>query len=281
MPIGRFAWCTGLSVKALRHYDELGLLRPAQVDADTGYRLYDSGQVQVAVRLRRLRELDLPLAEIRNVLADGDERAILSAHLERIEARAERDRRIAAELRQIVGGKETTVPKDTLYRIELKEIAEQELAVISESVPAAELDGWLRAAFAELFAAYGEQGTGPPVAILPVADDEEIVAAEALLPVATAVAPTGRIRSRHEPAHRALVALHQGLYETLPHLYRALATAIDEQGIETTGEPRQVYLTNPDEVGAASHNLVEVVWPVDVASDWRPHTRLFTQPLPR
>ena len=45
MTIGRFARLTGLTVKALRHYDELGLLRPAAVDPETGYRLYGAEQV--------------------------------------------------------------------------------------------------------------------------------------------------------------------------------------------------------------------------------------------
>ena len=50
MPIGRFARLTGLTVKALRHYDEVGLLRPAAVDPDTGYRSYAPDQFDVRRR---------------------------------------------------------------------------------------------------------------------------------------------------------------------------------------------------------------------------------------
>src|SRR5581483_10250461 len=64
MPIGRFARLTGLSVKALRHYDELGLLRPAAVDAATGYRSYSAGQVRAAETIRTLRRLELPLDDV-------------------------------------------------------------------------------------------------------------------------------------------------------------------------------------------------------------------------
>lgn len=73
LSIGRFADATGLTVKALRHYDEIGLLVPARVDPNSGYRYYDAAQVEPAVTIRRLRALELPLDEIGALLeADGD-----------------------------------------------------------------------------------------------------------------------------------------------------------------------------------------------------------------
>jgi hypothetical protein len=60
LSIGRFARLTGLTVKALRHYDVQGLLSPAYVDDWTGYRYYTAGQARDAIVIRRLRELELP-----------------------------------------------------------------------------------------------------------------------------------------------------------------------------------------------------------------------------
>lgn len=71
LTIGRFADATGLTAKALRHYDEIGLLVPARVDPDNGYRFYDTAQVEDAVTIRRLRALELPLDEIKGLLASG------------------------------------------------------------------------------------------------------------------------------------------------------------------------------------------------------------------
>jgi DNA-binding transcriptional MerR regulator len=71
-----------LTVKALRHYDEIGLLAPARVDPDNGYRYYDAAQLEEAVTIRRLRALELPLDEIRGLL-DTDADALrdrLAAH---------------------------------------------------------------------------------------------------------------------------------------------------------------------------------------------------------
>ncbi len=64
MPIGRFSRLTGVGVKALRHYDEVGLLVPAAVDDETGYRFYSPDQVDRAEAIRLLRRLDMPLDEI-------------------------------------------------------------------------------------------------------------------------------------------------------------------------------------------------------------------------
>jgi DNA-binding transcriptional MerR regulator len=66
--IGRFSLLCRLTVKALRHYDELGLLKPATVDPQTGYRYYSVAQVVEANRIRQLREIEMPLDEIRAIL---------------------------------------------------------------------------------------------------------------------------------------------------------------------------------------------------------------------
>jgi DNA-binding transcriptional MerR regulator len=92
LSIGRFAAITGLTVTALRHYDEVGLLPPAHVDPATGYRWYETGQAPRADIIRRLRAVDLPLDEVDDVVdAVGDPdrvRALLDVHERRLAERA-------------------------------------------------------------------------------------------------------------------------------------------------------------------------------------------------
>jgi DNA-binding transcriptional MerR regulator len=64
--IGEFSTMTRLSRKALRHYHDLGLLEPAEVDPATGYRYYDTAQVEVARLIRRFRDLDMPVPELKS-----------------------------------------------------------------------------------------------------------------------------------------------------------------------------------------------------------------------
>jgi len=88
--IGRFARLVGLSVGALRHYDDLDLLRPAWVDPETGYRSYRRDQLETARTIVRLRDLEVPLDGIRAYLGTDDpaeRRRLLIEHRKRIEAR--------------------------------------------------------------------------------------------------------------------------------------------------------------------------------------------------
>lgn len=93
MTIGQFARISGLSVHALRHYDDVGLLPPAHVDPTTGYRRYTRDQVLQARTIQALRWIDLPVEEISMVLndqTDETERQILTRHRHRLELQQSR-----------------------------------------------------------------------------------------------------------------------------------------------------------------------------------------------
>jgi DNA-binding transcriptional MerR regulator len=109
MTIGRFSRLTGLSVKALRHYDDLGLLRPAAVDEQTGYRSYSSAQVGQAETIRTLRRLELPLDDIATLLSTDDPatvRRVLVDHQRRTTWRSAQLNSILQGLQPLIDGKE-------------------------------------------------------------------------------------------------------------------------------------------------------------------------------
>ncbi len=112
LSIGHFARLTGVSVGALRHYDELDILRPADVDRFTGYRRYRREQVETGRLIARLRDLEVPLDEIRLVLAADDpalQRRRIADHRSRIEARINRLTRVLHVLGQLSTGREPIV----------------------------------------------------------------------------------------------------------------------------------------------------------------------------
>src|SRR5919201_5916048 len=106
LAIGRFSRLSGLTVKALRHYDEIGLLKPARVDGDTGYRYYALEQLREAGAIARLRTLEIPLEECKAILAadPAAARDRLNAHRQRLERRAEALQGQLALLDAIVSG---------------------------------------------------------------------------------------------------------------------------------------------------------------------------------
>lgn len=105
LSIGQVARRTGLTARALRHYDEIGLLVPHEVDAATGYRRYTTDGVERATTIRRLRELDVPIETIRACL-DATDRATaaraLAAHVTNVDARAWRLLGIQHRLRTMI-----------------------------------------------------------------------------------------------------------------------------------------------------------------------------------
>src|SRR6201996_3589604 len=105
LTIGDFARATHLSSKTLRHYHQIGLLEPADVDPETGYRRYTTGQIPAAQVIRRFRELDMPLEEIQAVLRAADLASrdrLIAAHLARMEAGLARTQQAVTSLRELL-----------------------------------------------------------------------------------------------------------------------------------------------------------------------------------
>ncbi len=113
--IGAFSALSGLSVNALRHYDEIGLLKPAQVDPATGYRRYQPGQVRRARVIWALRHVELPVESVREAVSGPEDgpgfRTVLSRHRDSLAARA-------AELEQMI----TTVDRYIKQGVAMPEV---------------------------------------------------------------------------------------------------------------------------------------------------------------
>jgi DNA-binding transcriptional MerR regulator len=131
LTIGRFGRLAGLSVGALRHYDELDLLRPARTDPFTNYRLYARGQLATARMIVRLRDLEVPLETIRDFLAADDpaeRRRLLSDHRSRIEARTFRLQRVLHILGQLSSEDPTTMTATSAATTDLDATTRRKLA---------------------------------------------------------------------------------------------------------------------------------------------------------
>lgn len=100
MTIGSFSMLTGLSIATLRHYDEIGLLRPAEVDAQTSYRRYTSGQVVIGRRIRLLRSANLSTQQIARIIDGDDEdaREVLGQHRSALDQQTSRISALLDEL---------------------------------------------------------------------------------------------------------------------------------------------------------------------------------------
>src|SRR4051794_7533766 len=165
LSIGDFSRMTYLSVKALRHYHDVGVLEPASIDPDTGYRFYLPSQVGLAQMIRRLRDLGMPLDEVRTIVSAPDTEtrdATLVAHLRRMEAQL-------AETQQTVSSLRTLLQQPTdLLPVTRRHIDATRAIGIIEHVKAEDGVAWWMDAFTVLHSALRDAGaerTGPDAAL--------------------------------------------------------------------------------------------------------------------
>ena len=263
LSIGRFGQLTGLTAKALRHYDELGLLPPAHVDDLTGYRWYSLEQARDAVAIRRLRGFELPLDEIAEVLR-GDEallRERLAVQRARLEGRAVVTECMIDELDRLLRGEEALVAERRLaYRV--RDVPELVLAAIHRPARLGELP------IPELIGETGKWAfahdwvPGAPVAICP-ADDDGMVDLLVGWPVRGTVEPPAPIELVVCPAGRAVVHSYVGDFIGLCDEWRLLWESLQADGIRPRGEPREHYETSPEEVNDPSEHVTRLVWPLE------------------
>ena len=159
LSIGEFATLTHLSVRTLRRYHEAQLLVPVTVDPFTGYRYYDADQIPTAQVIHKLRQLDVPLAEVESILATDDphRRAeVITGHLQRLEDELSRTQAAVVSLRRLLR------PDAADVHVELRTVAARTVAAITDQKSLDDSQQWYADAMAELDAAFAPQDrTGP------------------------------------------------------------------------------------------------------------------------
>jgi effector-binding domain-containing protein len=264
LPIGRFARATRLSVKALRHYDELGLLRPAFVDPSSGYRYYRPAQANQAEAIRILRSVEMPLEEIAALLAEPGEPAAkrLQLHRERLEARLDEHRRMLAFLQRLLD-KEDVMP----YEVTVKELPAQPVAATRATTTLREISTAISDGVHVILDELGRQGIEPagPLQVVyhadQVLDEETSAAIEICWPVATPFQGTGQVYGTELPGGPAAVTVHRGPYAEITPAYHTVSGWVADHGHELAGGPREVYLNDPGQTEEADL-LTEVQWPI-------------------
>ncbi|MFE1596283.1 MerR family transcriptional regulator [Nocardia sp. NPDC058705] len=264
--IGEFARLTHLSVKTLRYYHEIELLEPATVDASTGYRRYSTEQVERAHLIRRLRDLEMPLPEIRTVLAAADpaERdTALRAHLVRMEAALDRTREVVVSLRALLTAPPPPIEVD--YRIEPAFTA----LTFTHEVERTDIAEWCGTAFEGLYTTLLESGVSPGGVAGAMysneffTDDNGVVTAFVPLPAGAELVPTGAFAVVEFPASHFAVAVHDGPFEDFDRTYGALGSYVAEHGDTLPDQPvRERYLVGPDITDNPATYRTEVCWPI-------------------
>lgn len=272
--IGEFARASWLSVKALRAYHEIGLLVPAEVDPRTGYRSYSGAQLVEAAVIRRLRQLDVPLDSIREVINARDPvvtQKVLGEHAMVLQGRLAALRRTIDDLHLAVDAPDTHTPvhrRHELSRIVLTcsgTVREDEFEAFLARSRALLLDAAASSA-AVVAGSFG--GCYPP----PRDDDAQDVVAflpVEVTPLVPAAFRSAGVRVSDLPATDVAVLIHVGGYETLEDSYRILGMWVAAHGDPADLPVREIYVVGETEADAPDEFRTEICWPITAGTDWR------------
>ena len=267
--IGDFSKLSRVSIKTLRFYDEMGLLKPISVDRLTGYRFYEYSQLPRLHRILALKDLGFSLEEIGQLLTGAlsaeQMRGMLvlrQAEIRRtVQEEVDRLERVDIWLKQIE--QEDSMSK---YDVVIKKVEPINMASIRGVVPTPPEQGSL---WNELEGYLASMNVHPTGACFTLYHDEEHKERdwdiEVCEPIATTLAPGKRVQTRELPAVMMMACtIHHGPFTTIGEAYDAILKWIDINGYQVAGPCREIYLQPPKRQGDQSDpgTITEIQFPV-------------------
>lgn len=254
---------TRLSMKALRLYDQLDLLQPRHVDPQSGYRFYEQDQLPRARMIRSLRDMDMPLATIRQVLAalsssPADAETLVREYVSMRERKIEQ---IRGQVQHFI--KRLQQEKNPMsLEVQVKTIQPQRVLSVTHHVKVDKLDAVLHEALDLLFGMVSKQkgeAAGDPFGIYHGAiNEQEDGPVEVCLPVSAKIEARGDVTVKQLEGGRAASVLMTGTQCDFPAIlagYDATADWINKNGYQMAEPPREIWYheQGPDA-------KMEIVW---------------------
>jgi DNA-binding transcriptional MerR regulator len=245
--IGDFSKLSMVSIKTLRYYDEMGLLKPISIDRETGYRYYTVDQLPRLNRILALKDLGFSLQQIGQVLNEGisPEQLRGMLRLKRAELQQQiadgQERMVRLEARLQMIDMEGTMPQ---YDVVLKQVGAQLVAGVRDRLASYPEVGRL---LGEVFEHLIHAGVDPSSLInAAIWHDDEYktsdIDGEAVVYLKSPVAPSARVRVYELPAATMASVIYKGAYNKFSQPYEALARWIEANGYTVVGPNREIYL---------------------------------------
>lgn len=255
--IGDFARHGRVSVRMLRHYDATGLLRPARVDAASGYRFYQAAQLARLNRIIALKNLGFTLGQVRAMLDEQVSaeqlRGILRLRQAELQAQIAADtaRLAQVEARLQIIEMEGAMPADDIQVKPVPAVRVAELTATAASLEPASITPVIQPLYRELDSRLSRAGlvpAGPAIAYYEDAPDGDGVIVHATLPVhvGPGLGDGFQITDLPEIA-QAVTIVHRGSMDNVLATIQTLARWIDANGYRSTGYPRELYIECPDD----------------------------------
>jgi DNA-binding transcriptional MerR regulator/effector-binding domain-containing protein len=261
--IGEFSRASHLSVKTLRHYHEVGLFEPSEIDPNSGYRYYSYEQIPTAQVIRRLRGLEMPVADVKAVLAAPDSEAryqLIVEHLDRLESELARTRAAVGELRDLLQRPQPSHP------VEHRTVAQTAAVGIHDVVDREDILAWWQGALGELHATVHAQDLRPTGAIggLYASEIFEHDRGQATLfvPVDGPALAIGRVAPLIVPGAELAVIRHHGPIANIDLTYGELGAYVIAHEISVQGPLRENYVRGLLDTEDDQTWETEIGWPI-------------------
>ncbi|MEA5360230.1 MerR family transcriptional regulator [Amycolatopsis sp., V23-08] len=249
--IGDFARHGRVSVRMLRHYDALGLLRPARVDPATGYRSYTAGQLARLNRIVALKDLGFTLEQVATLLAEEVPvervRGMLALRRAELEAAVAET---AAKLAQVEARLRTIEDEGHAYDVIVKQLPATrvvELTGVAAGFAPEAIGPVVRPLCAELGRRLPAADVTPSGRLMCYyeqrAEDEVVV--HAAIPASVGVGDLNGLSIADLPATRAATLVHRGAIDGVLPSWQAVVRWIEEHGHRSAGAQRELYLDCP------------------------------------
>ena len=268
LKIGEFSKLSRVSVRALRRYDEAGLLVPASIDPFTGYRYYSESQLPVANRIRALRDMGFPLAALREVLECWDDPGALERCLLLQRAAA---REIMEEAQARLRLLDTALERlrkdeDTMkYDVTIKTIPERQVASVRPIIPNYGGEGDLWSVYCQETARMNIQDGDPALCAAVYHDGEfkeQDVDVEIQKSVAGTYPDTEHVKFKTVPAVQVASATFRGSYDQIPTVNEVVAAWVEANGWTFDGLFFNLYHVSPYDTRNPDEFVTEVCYPV-------------------
>ncbi|WP_025117149.1 MerR family transcriptional regulator [Lysinibacillus fusiformis] len=263
LSIGEFSKISHLTLKTLRYYDEIGLLKPASIDSQNNYRYYHLSQLKTALMITRLKNYLFSLEEIKVILANSEDTDFLNA---KMQTNQEKLKKYITDYSSLLKKLELDIQRlnkaehimGYLDKIEIKLMNHLTFHILSQRKQINTADFLLH--FNELLSRALFANLAPIAKPLAIFHSSEYVPEKYDVEMAIPLAEATNNTKVFNPGLCAMATL-TGSYEELPSIHTKLHMWIEDNNYKLNGAPFEVYQTDPYSTPEENH-IVEVYFPI-------------------
>ena len=267
LKIGEFSKLSRVSVRMLRHYDEIGLLKPAEIDRFTDYRYYREDQLPTAGRIAALKDMGFSLADIVKILAIYDDREQLEQFFSARQRELELLSRDTANKLTLLDAARKRLRKEENmeYNVTVKTIPARYAATVHMTIPRYEDEGMVWGVLREETSRMKLTEADPCLCAAAYLDGEykeEDVEIMAWKTVKGSYPDTEHVKFLTLPEVTVASCTYRGSYERIVDVYAAVVAWLEANGYEPAGPMFNIYHVSPHETRNPEEYVTEVCYPV-------------------